>query len=518
MMDSPTIAPRGKRGREKENRAIMSDNRSEPLDRRGFLELFLSQLAQLARLAPVFAAETRVEPSHVRFDSGIEPLVLLVEETPRETLLEAVGAKIRKGLSYREALAALLLAGIRNIQPRPSVGFKFHAVLVVHSAHQVSQESPAEDRWLPLLWALDHFKGSQAADVREGNWTMSALTSRVAAPKTDPVRAFAEAMDRWDENAADASAAALADGASPDQCFEILAHYAARDIRSIGHKAIYVANGWRTLETIGWQHAQPVLRSIAYALLAREGSDPLKGDARVDRPWRRNRELAGVIRDDWQAGRADSGATAELLGLLRQGSELETADGVLDHFRRGVGPESVWDGLMAGAAELLMRNPGILALHAVTTANAIRYLYERSSSDETRRLLLLQLASFLPFYRRGDGSGARIDEIAPLDEAEPTVEDICGAIGRDNAAAARQVLTFLTRSSSPEALFDALNRLVFLKGNDSHDYKFSAAVLEDFHRLSPAWRNRYLAASVFWLNGLQAPDNDLVSRARRALG
>jgi hypothetical protein len=31
-------------------------------------------------------------------------------------------------------LAALLLAGVRNIQPRP-VGFKFHAVLVVNSAH-----------------------------------------------------------------------------------------------------------------------------------------------------------------------------------------------------------------------------------------------------------------------------------------------------------------------------------------------------------------------------------------------
>jgi hypothetical protein len=59
---------------------------------------------------------------------------------------------------------------------------------------------------------------------------------------------------------------------------------------------------------------------------------------------------------------------------------------------------------------------------------------------------------------------------------------------------------------------------VFLKGNDSHDYKFSAAVLEDYGHLSPGWRERYLAASVFWLNGSGAPENPLVQRARRALG
>lgn len=39
--------------------------------------------------------------------------------------------------------------------------------------------------------------------------------------------------------------------------------------------------------------------------------------------------------------------------------------------------------------------------------------------------------------------------------------------------------------------------LVFLKGKNSHDYEFSSAVLEDFYNVSPDWRARYLAASVF---------------------
>ena len=63
----------------------------------------------------------------------LQDIVRQAEEKLR--LLEEVAARIHKGLSYREVLAALLLAGVRNVQPRPSVGHKFHAVLVVNSAH-----------------------------------------------------------------------------------------------------------------------------------------------------------------------------------------------------------------------------------------------------------------------------------------------------------------------------------------------------------------------------------------------
>jgi hypothetical protein len=64
---------------------------------------------------------------------------------------------------------------------------------------------------------------------------------------------------------------------------------------------------------------------------------------------------------------------------------------------------------------------------------------------------------------------------------------------------------------------DAARRLIFLKGTNAHDYKFSSAVLEDFAQVSPAWRHRYLASSVFWLRGSGDPDNELFQRTRAAL-
>src|SRR5262245_17439328 len=112
----------------------------------------VGDLSFLNSLPRVVAAEAQLDPGAVHFGPDIEPLVRLLEETPRERLMEEVGARVRSGkVAYRELLAALLLAGVRNVQPRP-VGFKFHAVLVVNSAHLASLASPEQDRWLPIFW------------------------------------------------------------------------------------------------------------------------------------------------------------------------------------------------------------------------------------------------------------------------------------------------------------------------------------------------------------------------------
>src|SRR5882724_8269005 len=129
----------------------------------------LGDFSFLRCLPCVAAEEAKLDSNIVRFHPDIEPLVRFLEETPRERLLEEVAARIHNGLTYRELLAALLLAGVRNIQPRP-VGFKFHAVLVVNSAHLASLASPDSDRWLPIFWALNQFKISQAANETQGNW------------------------------------------------------------------------------------------------------------------------------------------------------------------------------------------------------------------------------------------------------------------------------------------------------------------------------------------------------------
>ena len=431
--------------------------------------------------------------------------------------METVAARVQKGLSYREVLAALLLAGVRNVQPRPDVGHKFHAVLVVNSAHLASLASPDTDRWLPIFWALDHFKSSQAQDVKEGNWTMGPVDESAVPPGRKARAAFIAAMDNWDEAAADAAVAGLARTAGSNEIYELFVRYGARDFRSIGHKAIYVANSWRTLNCIGWQHAEPVLRSLAYAL-----AEPARGAA--TRPGATTLPIApaGATRSGppgsrraGPTGKPDATASADLLTTLRNGSDDDACEQVVELLNRGVAPQSVWDALFDGAGELLLRQPGIVSLHAVTSTNALHYAYQSSGDDLTRRVLLLQNAAFLPLFRgalggRGKVAEARIEQLEPIATAETgpgAIEEIFAEASRNKRDAARKALAYLQAGHPAEPLINAARRLVFLKGDDAHDYKFSSAVLEDYYNVSPTWRERYLAASLVLLPGSGDRDN-----------
>ena len=137
--------------------------------------------------------------------------------------------------------------------------------------------------------------------------------------------------------------------------------YGARDFRDIGHKAIFVANSLRTLNCIGQQHTEPVLRSLAYALLQHDGENPAKRDERADRPWRRNVERVKEIKADWLAGKPTTPRRSRCWPHLRQANENEACDKVIELLNRGVSPQSIWDALLLGAGELLCASPGIVA-------------------------------------------------------------------------------------------------------------------------------------------------------------
>ena len=70
----------------------------------------LGDLGFLTQLPSVSAAEASLEPRLARFHPEIEPVVRLIEEMPRDRVLEEVTRRVKHGLNYRELLTALLLA------------------------------------------------------------------------------------------------------------------------------------------------------------------------------------------------------------------------------------------------------------------------------------------------------------------------------------------------------------------------------------------------------------------------
>src|SRR5437660_1590623 len=155
----------------------------------------LGDFAFLRALPSLSAADVNVSPAMVRYGPDMEPLVRLIEETDRKELLEAVAARIKAGTGYQQVLSALMLAGVRGIKPRP-VGFKFHAVLVVNSAHLASLAVPDRERWLPLFWGLDNFKDAQAQNKSQsGGWVMPPVEESKLPPGHQAHKRFTEAMD-----------------------------------------------------------------------------------------------------------------------------------------------------------------------------------------------------------------------------------------------------------------------------------------------------------------------------------
>lgn len=476
----------------------------------------------LGAIRSAHADELKVGPDAVQFRPEIEPVVRWIEETPRDRALEAAIAHLKEGLSYRDLMAGLFLAGIRNIKPHP-VGFKFHAVMVINSAHLLGQTAAASDRLLPLLWALDTFKNSQAQDIKEGDWTLGKV-DEARLPKPGRARAeFIRAMEAWDADAADTAVAALARTSGAAETMEPIWRMAVRDQRNIGHKPIFAAQSWRTLQAIGWQHAEPVLRSLAFGLL------DLHGDSRpvAVGPYEANLDNAGRVRDDWQAGKPDPSATRSLLEVMRQATPEDASAEAVKLLNQGVAASSLWDAVVLSGSEILMRSPGILAIHAVTSANALHFIYGASGDETTRRLALLQAVGWQPMFRGRikPKDGPAIDDLADFKREVAKGDEAIGEIfeaindgpeGRGKAAG--KTLAYLEQGGSSDLIFGAARRMIFHKGRDSHDYKFGAASWEECELASdPKWRAPLAAAMMFNLPGAKTEDSPLMKRAREAV-
>ncbi|MBQ12632.1 MAG: hypothetical protein CMJ45_13915 [Planctomyces sp.] len=512
------------------------------------MALGASGLLGATGLPAVAADKSRVTADLVRLDAGIEPLVRLLERTPRTQCVGMLAGQVRQGVPYRQLLAALFLAGIRNVNPQPP-GYKFHCVFVIHAAHQLSLDLPADQRLLPLFWALDNFKVSQAKDIEEGDFNLAAVRGRLPAPEKawDEFRA---AMADWDEQRADRAIVALVRSRGAHEIIEGLWEYGARDYRNIGHKPIFVANTWRTLQTIGWQHAEPALRSLVLGLLDYGKAERVNKFAFTDQVFLGNRRFVDAVMPPGSQ-RSSSRWPAN---WSRPGSQVSRVSGLVEAMRsldphaccRLVGErlgkgefraQAAWDAVHLMAGELMIRQPGIYGIHTVTSANALHTAYQLAALPATRLLLLLQAVGWMVQFRefmattRGGLNKSDIlvrppgRQVKPRpDDSRSAIEAVLGAIGQDAgtaAAAARGLGELAAASKQPALLGDfasAVRQLIARKATDAHHYKYGMAIFENLDRVSPAFRPHVLAAAPYFLRGRKDPDTPVVTRALDALG
>lgn len=505
--------------------------------RREFLTATAALTGGLAASDKLLAiSETEAPAELVKLTADIEPLVRLIEETPREKCFEMMAQHLRCDLPYRTFVAALYLAGIRNVNPQPP-GFKFHCVFVIHAAHQMSLDAPVGARLYPLFWALDNFKASQQKDVEQGDFRLTKVTGKLPSAES-AWDEFHSAMWQWDEEKADRAITVLARTESAHRIIESLWRYGARDYRNIGHKAIFVANTWRTLQTIGWRHAEPALRSLVLGLLDFGRQTEVNDYTFGSQCFRANADLAKEniekLRGDWMTPTGDAATTESLLDAMRSGNAEDACSQALSLVQdKKAGAPEVWDAVHLAAGELMMQQPGIFGIHTVTSSHALRYAFDTSSSVQTRLLLMLQGIGWMcQFHNFMEGrpqglQDVKITELA-ADEGRVSTNEVFALIGKDAPAAAAKAMSFgragemmgapnglmVTKASE---FMRAANQLLLTKAADAHDYKYAASIFADYHRVSPRWQPHMLATASYYLRGTNSPDTEVMKRAREAV-
>src|SRR6266498_2938910 len=323
-----------------------------------------------------------------------------------------------------------------HVNPRPP-GFAMHCVFVVHSAHLIGMEAPPDARLLPLFYVLDDFKASQERDAKAaaGDYTMGPIQGAIPSPAKAAAELIA-ALEQWDQERAERAAASLARSDSGPEVFNMLWRYGARDYRNIGHKAIYVANACRTLQAIGWQHAEPVLRSLVLALLDFGKDRQMNGYAFEDQCYLANSRRVDAsftrLSEGWASGDGDAQAARDILATLRDATPEDACASVSARLVKGTATAaSVWDAVHLAAAELRMRarrGAALASVHAVTSANALHYAYLAAADDKTRYLMLLQAAGWVSQFRANATSNPenlrefKITELEAATESRPVEE------------------------------------------------------------------------------------------------
>ena len=328
---------------------------------------------------------------------------------------------------------------------------------------------------------------------------------------------------KWDEEQADHAITMLARTESAHRIVGGLWRYGARDYRNIGHKAIFVANAWRTLQTIGWRHAEPVLRSLVLGLLDFGRWTEVNDYTFANQCFKANTELARENHErlpgNWTTATGDAAATESLLDSMRSGDSAEACrQAVAMLSGQSAGAPEVWDAVHLAAGELMMQQPGIYGIHTVTSAHALRYAFETAAFKQARLMILLQGIGWMCQFRNfmsGNQRGLQEIKITEMVAAakQSTTEEIFDLVGKDTPTAASKAMSL----GLPGEFKRTANQLLLRKATDAHDFKYATSIFDDYNRVSPRWQPHMLATATYYLRGTNSPDSEVMHQAAEVI-
>lgn len=483
-------------------------------------------------------------PQRVRYDDAIEPLVQMIEETPRSEIIDRALAKLRDGVPIPTMLRASALAVIRSSDLPPGHhGGPLHPIAGLYAVSKLSERLAGEKRFLPVLQhvalsnkhihdpvtgpfqlleyaPLDVTGGAETQVehlVADGTGKVSDAKGLEAAKA-----AFLKACDRGESNKADHLYQWIWDNMSPIEAFDMLLSVAIPKNGLDDHYFILPAFTWRAMDKLlGWDDLKLMMRP-AVRYTARFPAPRLMLD--VEGLIEKHQLMSRVLRQ--RTGDDETTRIGELGEAICAVSEYNRIPALMaEALADGLSMEGAGEALSIGAAGLFLRsqtgNPMDVHLH--TSVNLRRYLLRLEGLSRRNKLMILLTWHTGPEvkstqYRMEPWPQPDMEAVAKMPHR--TQEELLDAIAhsiytqpptdwstvtnlgkmiavpevKDTVNLAQQ---YVSLGYSAEAFIQRLAEIVCHDSfTEMHAFKHHQAIVEEFYATREPWRWMHLVSGA----------------------
>jgi hypothetical protein len=443
----------------------------------------------------------------------LEPLVVLMQETPVTRLLPVLTEKLQSGVELRTLVAAAALANARTFGGEDYVGF--HTLMAIAPAWHMSRELPSAQAALPVFKVL--YRNTNRI-AEHGGRASEVLHPVTAAAGTQNAQTLNAAIHSKDMGKSDQTFAALLN-ISKDEAFNAL-------LQTVGettevHRVVLPYRAWDLLDIIGQEQAQTLLRqSVHYCVKAENWGHNGEWDAP-------RTLLPKILEQHHLLGRtpgtreADDAWVEAMSKTIFSSTPQNAAEAVAAALEEGFAPAALGEALSLAANQLILRDIGrtfrdettnkpigsvhgdSIGVHACDSANAWRNLSRVSNARNTFACLILGAyqVAFDRINRGGDFMNwqplplqRHVDDLKSDDSKVLLAELKTAVEGNLQARASAITARFGRAGHDPRPIFDMFLKYAISEDGSLHAEKYYRTVSEEFTNTRAAFRWRQLIA------------------------
>ena len=488
---------------------------------------FLGRVGQgmlVAAVGPALAQALGVSTAHAEnvmvtktLNFGkLEPLVAAMQETSLDQLQRLLVGKLSSGeANLAQLIQAGALANARSFGGEDYIGF--HTLMALKPAYVMAQQLPKDRRALAVLKVL--YRNTAQIHKMGGRATekLKTVDSAEISPGKTPAELLRKAVHDQDWQTAERIFAAIAKG-GPEAAWNDLLH-TVEDGADV-HRIVLAHRSWDTLDLVGMEHAETMLRqSLRYCLKAEEGTGKRQNGMRVLLPKLLDQHKLLEL----PAGKrlAEDTWVNEVSQTIFNSTPDQAAEAVAGALGEGMSPDSIAEAISLATNQLVLRDAGrtdkqvrpgkpvgsvhgdSIGVHASDSANAWRHIAK--ASEPRHRVACLILAGYQAARDRGNRGGEFLEwkprpydeQLTGLDKKSPQqlLRNLDGAVrDQDQAQACALMHAYGAGPGANKArpALDVLLRHATSEDGALHAEKYYLTTTTDFADTRPAFQWRHL--------------------------